>query len=207
MKKSKAALILLTGCGGCAILLSELAEKLEQGGWEVKVMPPLYVRLDLAIVAGYAKTRVQKTLLSKLKDTADKTIAFGACASRGAYNLQDKAPMEAEAYIDGCPPTINYAENLLEKILNNKNQTENQSVCLECAANQNLCLLKDGLTCLGPITKAGCNGLCTKNHKGCLGCMGVLNRSKAGKYLRLMGKKHGPRIRKQKEIYLGEGLL
>jgi len=38
------------------------------------------------------------------------------------------------------------------------------------------CLLAQGLMCLGPVTRAGCEGACTKANMPCTGCQGPTSR-------------------------------
>ena len=48
------------------------------------------------------------------------------------------------------------------------------AVCVECKLNENECMYEKGLTCLGPITKAGCNSWCINYGNICYGCRGMV---------------------------------
>lgn len=45
-------------------------------------------------------------------------------------------------------------------------------VCSECPLHEGECLLNLGVVCLGPITVAGCDALCTREGSPCIGCRG-----------------------------------
>ncbi len=45
-------------------------------------------------------------------------------------------------------------------------------VCMECKAQENICLFDLGEPCLGPVTRAGCDAWCPSNRLGCWGCRG-----------------------------------
>lgn len=47
-------------------------------------------------------------------------------------------------------------------------------VCAECPLQGSECLLSKGITCLGPITVAGCEAPCTKDGSSCIGCRGPI---------------------------------
>jgi sulfhydrogenase subunit delta len=49
------------------------------------------------------------------------------------------------------------------------------SVCLECKQRTTVCVLvAQGIPCLGPVTQAGCGGICPSMGRGCYGCFGPL---------------------------------
>lgn len=47
-------------------------------------------------------------------------------------------------------------------------------VCAECLLHGDDCLLAIGEACLGPITNAGCKGICLRKGKICEGCRGPI---------------------------------
>ena len=49
------------------------------------------------------------------------------------------------------------------------------AVCIECKRNENVCLFDRGVTCLGPVTRAGCNSWCVNNGNVCYGCRGLVS--------------------------------
>ena len=48
-------------------------------------------------------------------------------------------------------------------------------VCCECKLNENVCMYDRGVTCLGPVTRAGCNSWCINNGNVCYGCRGMVS--------------------------------
>jgi F420-non-reducing hydrogenase small subunit len=46
----------------------------------------------------------------------------------------------------------------------------------EVLADPEVCLLAQGLICLGPATRAGCGGVCIDANMPCTGCMGPTSR-------------------------------
>jgi ferredoxin len=55
-------------------------------------------------------------------------------------------------------------------------------VCAECPLHEHDCLLAKGEVCLGPLTIAGCNGVCMYNGRVCEGCRGPITRSDVIEY-------------------------
>ena len=47
-------------------------------------------------------------------------------------------------------------------------------VCYDCQLKRNICLLQEGLPCLGPIMLAGCGAPCPSSGYPCDGCRGPL---------------------------------
>jgi coenzyme F420-reducing hydrogenase gamma subunit len=41
--------------------------------------------------------------------------------------------------------------------------------------NENVCMYERKATCLGPVTKAGCNSWCINNGNICYGCRGMVS--------------------------------
>ncbi len=50
-------------------------------------------------------------------------------------------------------------------------------VCAECPLHEEDCLLAKGEICLGPLTVAGCDGVCMRSNRSCEGCRGPVMRS------------------------------
>lgn len=106
--------------------------------------------------------------------------------------------VEVDYYIPGCPPQPNQIWNVIEYILSGKPLPPKGSVlgagektcCDECTREKhdkkikkfyrpyeiitdpNLCLLEQGILCMGPATRDGCGALCPKANMPCRGCYG-----------------------------------
>jgi len=63
---------------------------------------------------------------------------------------------------------------LLER--GNQYGVEGIPVCSECPLHGDDCLLAKGETCLGPLTIAGCGGVCMQMLRVCEGCRGPVTR-------------------------------
>ncbi|MFI5261774.1 MAG: hypothetical protein ACHQZR_04370, partial [Candidatus Limnocylindrales bacterium] len=64
-------------------------------------------------------------------------------------------------------------ELLTALLVGRRAQLPETAVCMECKARGTPCLLVDqGLPCLGPVTQAGCGGICPAFGRACYGCFG-----------------------------------
>jgi F420-non-reducing hydrogenase small subunit len=89
------------------------------------------------------------------------------------------------------PTTMEIAEKLLGFLKDNRGYTEISNVCDTCPRiigskstmtrvkrdyeglpNMEDCFIEQGYICAGPITKAGCGGMCIKVNSPCTGCFG-----------------------------------
>ncbi len=113
--------------------------------------------------------------------------------------------VDVDYYLPGCPPEPEQIWAVLEVVVNallNEGPLPpagsivgagTVAVCEECPLEKNvktitqfyrpyeiqpepgLCLLEQGLVCLGPATRAGCGALCPQVGMGCRGCYGPLD--------------------------------
>ena len=106
-------------------------------------------------------------------------------------------------YVPGCPPTPNIIRDALHVLLGPDPPPRgtvlapDQALCEQCPRkdtrpekllvkefkrvhqvipDQQTCLLAQGLACLGPGTRAGCNALCVRGNMPCTGCFGPTSR-------------------------------
>ena len=106
-------------------------------------------------------------------------------------------------YVPGCPPTPKLTKAALEAILAGRLPppgsvlAPDTALCSECPRRDSkpadlrfteirrphlteldprLCLLAQGIVCLGPATRAGCEALCVQGNMPCSGCFGPTSR-------------------------------
>lgn len=158
-------------------------------------------RYDIAFVEGSVTRADEIEQLKAIRKNANVLVAFGSCACFGGVNqlrnrFNDPAwvknqvygnhPIETndaakplEAFVDvdlriyGCPVKKEEVEKIVMNIVLGKSIVHPKfPVCMECKANQNICLFDIGEPCLGPITRGGCDSWCPNGRLGCWGCRG-----------------------------------
>ncbi len=109
--------------------------------------------------------------------------------------------IEVDYYIPGCPPTPKLIKNALMAVLEGKLPVkgsvlaEKKSLCETCSrrdskpdkikitrfkriheieCDPHKCFLDQGVICLGPATRGGCEERCIKANMPCRGCFGPL---------------------------------
>ena len=160
-------------------------------------------KLDVLIVEGGVTQESEAALLRRYWTEGTKIIAIGSCAVLGGV-MSGSKNMQVEPinrYVDpdiilpGCPPPQRLLGNLL---LSTIDGTEfvlpEMNVCAECPFDQDQtyevpitrlhptsfpknCFLRDGVLCLGPITRAGCDAQCIRGGNPCDGCLGSPERN------------------------------
>jgi len=81
--------------------------------------------------------------------------------------------VKVDLKIPGCPIDKQEFLKAVSKVVGGRHPHLIKSpVCLECKWNENLCILKDGKFCAGPLTKAGCGAICPSHNLPCVGCWG-----------------------------------
>lgn len=111
--------------------------------------------------------------------------------------------IEVDYYLPGCPPPPKLIMGAVEAILSGQLPAKGETLapdialCDECPRkdtkpekltvkefhrpheimiDNEKCLLAQGLLCLGPVTRKGCEGACTTVNMPCTGCMGPTSR-------------------------------
>jgi coenzyme F420-reducing hydrogenase gamma subunit len=86
------------------------------------------------------------------------------------------AVVPVDYQILGCPVSMPELVTVFKHILTGQEyRPPNEPVCVECKLNDNLCVFEKGLVCMGPLTRCGCNAVCTAYGDVCQGCRGLLD--------------------------------
>ena len=166
-----------------------------------EAMTEKYDDYAVAFVEGCVTRSDEIDHLKKVRERTAVLVAFGSCACFGGVNqlrnrFQDAAWVRREVYgshpvetadaarplaefvkvdleIYGCPVKKEEVEKIVTNLVLGKTIAHPKyPVCMECKANQNMCLFDLGEPCLGPITRGGCDSWCPNNRFGCWGCRG-----------------------------------
>lgn len=172
---------------------------------------------DIALVEGSVTRADEVARLIAIRKQAKVLVAFGSCACFGGVNqLKNRfslewvkrqvygdfpietdlvRPLEAVVPVDlsiyGCPVKKEEVERIITDLVIGKDINHPQyPVCMECKANNNICLFDLGEPCLGPITRAGCDSWCPNSRAGCWGCRGPAGESNVDQLIAIM-ERHG----------------
>ncbi len=167
-----------------------------------EAMSERYEDYAIAFIEGSCTRASDEERLKKIRAQAKMVVALGACAHLGgvnalknrwaldnvqtyvygqhgkaAYESYPARPLSAviqvDAAIPGCPIDRHEFLHVVQQVLQGrKPKLPDYPLCVECKLSENACLNKLGKACLGPITRAGCNAICTSYGDGCEGCRG-----------------------------------
>jgi sulfhydrogenase subunit delta len=176
---------------------------------------------DIAIVEGSILRRSEEDRLREIRRNAKVLIALGACATIGGINniknFQDQVevrrfvygdraldyetykarPLKAVVPVDfeihQCPINRKEFVRVVTAILMGKKpEIPNYPVCVECKMAENICVFEKGKSCMGPVTRAGCEACCVTEGSICWGCRGLVDE---------------PNIHAQVEVLANYGLM
>lgn len=172
---------------------------------------------EIAFVEGSITRGDEVKRLKKIRKNAKVLIALGSCACFGGVNqlknrfknldklkkqvygkhpiesdmvkaLEDVVPVDLRIY--GCPIKKEEVEKIVLHIALGKSiNIPKYPVCMECKANENICLFDLGEPCLGPITRAGCDSWCPNERAGCWGCRGPAEDANVEQMKKIMKEK------------------
>jgi len=99
------------------------------------------------------------------------------------------AVVNADYAVLGCPLSLPEFQAVLKAILTGQQyRAPNDPVCVECKRNDYLCVLEKGRLCLGPLTRCGCDAVCTAFGDVCHGCRGLVDEANPDALLRVFGR-------------------
>ncbi|MDY6850315.1 MAG: cytochrome B [Geoalkalibacter sp.] len=167
-------------------------------------------RYDIAFVEGSVVNPESEERLREIRERCNLLIAYGSCATIGGVNgMKNRKPLpevqsavygdkgdgfpasktralhqlvKVDYFIHGCPIYPDEFLRVLKSALAGlPYQIPDYAVCVECKFNENICMYDKGVTCLGPVTRAGCNSWCVNQGNLCYGCRGMVsNPNRAG---------------------------
>ncbi len=184
-------------------LLLDVLDKIDVVAFR-EVMSERSEDYDVAVVEGSITTPHDVERIRNIRAKAKVLIAYGSCATIGGINgMKNNFPLDdireyvykdAAKYfetiptrplhhvvkvdysVNGCPVYLPEFVTVLKAALSGiPYNVPDYSVCVECKLNENVCMYERGITCLGPITRAGCNSWCVNNGNICYGCRGMVS--------------------------------
>jgi len=178
---------------------------------------------DVAFIEGSITREHDRKRLEDIRKKAKVVVALGACASTGGLNalknlkpvswikeqvygrnadfyetLEKAYPIDkfvkVDYYIWGCPIDKNeFMEVFKSILLGKKPEIPDYPICIECRIKENVCVFEKGITCVGPITRAGCGAICPSNGNSCEGCRGFLENPEVNAEKQIL-KKYGKSV-------------
>lgn len=159
---------------------------------------------DIAFIEGSCTRASDEARLKTIRKNAKVVVAIGSCAANGGINClkNDKPDKEVrqmvygdkwqdyETYpargidkvikvdykVYGCPMTQSeFVKVVKALLLNVKPDIPNYPMCVDCKRVGNVCAFERGETCVGPITRAGCEACCVTEGAVCWGCRGLVD--------------------------------
>jgi coenzyme F420-reducing hydrogenase gamma subunit len=157
---------------------------------------------DVSLVEGSVSTPDDVERLRGIRRDSRLVVTIGACATAGGVqalrntlalddvvhavyphpewieSLATSTPIADHVTVDaelrGCPIDKGALVELISALLAGRRpQLPHHPVCIECKAHGTPCVLvAGGVSCLGPVTQAGCGALCPRFQRGCYGCFG-----------------------------------
>jgi len=159
---------------------------------------------QIAFVEGSCTRQEDEARLIKIREQAAIVVALGACAHTAGVNalknlqpsLQDvrqyvygdkwewyesyparpiSEVIQVDAFIPGCPiDRFEFLKVVKMVLLGKTPAVPDYPLCVECKLKENVCIFDKGGTCLGPVTRAGCDAICPTYGDGCEGCRGPI---------------------------------
>jgi coenzyme F420-reducing hydrogenase gamma subunit len=183
---------------------------------------------DIGFVEGSVTTHRDAQRIQEVRRQCKTLITIGACATAGGIQalrnwkdvdefvrvvyatpqfistLKLSTPIAEHVPVDfelrGCPINKYHLIELITATLaGRKPNIPTYSVCIDCKRKANVCItVARGITCLGPVTQAGCGALCPSYDRGCYGCYGPMETPKTASLtnqLRIQGQTDDQNVR------------
>jgi sulfhydrogenase subunit delta len=160
---------------------------------------------DIAFIDGGCSMESEIEHMKEIRQHAKMVIPIGTCACSGGINsLKNIFPMDEllktdygeyagqydtiparpirevvpiDYFIPGCPPVKQEFLRVVGEFLAGRIPFQpNDPVCAECKMAGNVCVFDKGQTCLGPITRGGCEATCVTGGAICWGCRGLIDK-------------------------------
>ncbi|MFA6048745.1 MAG: oxidoreductase [Candidatus Micrarchaeia archaeon] len=171
---------------------------------------------DIALVEGAVANTKQIEEIKAIREKSKILVAFGTCACFGgvpnianfidgkitcmAYppgtNVEHICATGIDTYVPvdfqlrGCPVSRREVLDTLHSLAVGKIPVvESRDVCSECRTRENKCLFPQA-PCMGPISLAGCEAVCTSNGFVCEGCRGPTDDANIAIFVQ-MCRQHG----------------
>lgn len=161
--------------------------------------------IDIGFVDGAVSTPEDEREAKRFREACKTLVAIGSCACLGGINTLKNhqamddyrryvygeradwfptlpaRPLSAVVKVDyelpGCPMIKEEFLQFVKDVLAGKPfKLPDTAVCVECKKRGNVCLYEQGICCLGPVTRAGCNAICPSFGSKCEGCRGIVDR-------------------------------
>ena len=85
--------------------------------------------------------------------------------------------IDVDYYLPGCPPTPKLLKQAVLTLLSGEFPPKGTVLSPdEALCEETKCLLSQGVVCMGPSTRAGCEALCISGNMPCSGCFGPTSR-------------------------------
>ena len=185
----------------CEDELLEVASAVEIAYFLEATRKPCEGEFNLTLVEGSVSTPDQVQEIQEVRRRSRFLVTIGACATAGGISasqlgrrsgfladrlrtthyiktLATSTPIRDHVTVDfelrGCPINKHQLVEVIASFLaGRKPRVPNSSVCIECKQAGNVCVtVAQGITCLGPVTHAGCGAICPHYNRGCFGCYG-----------------------------------
>ena len=157
---------------------------------------------DIALVEGSITTAIDRKRIQDVRSQSRFLVTLGACATAGGIQslknwgdrndflrcvyakpdyidtLSTSTAISDHVHVDfelrGCPINRRQLLDVLNALLHDRPpSTPTHAVCLDCKRDGNVCIaITQDVSCLGPITQAGCGAICPSFGRGCYGCFG-----------------------------------